>query len=157
MAQLLSCQLTVLKISRRYRRLTKTSLLLVQFIEGSYCTQSTRMSVPSSELAPPTPSCPPLGTNGGQQSLAGEMAGGADSDDWRESLAICRLCDSVRHEQRRYSNTYLRLTCRDQYSAKGVMFCSQAEGHLRKIYCLVVAMATVYTAPPPPHLGSRPI
>jgi hypothetical protein len=45
---------------------------------------------PFVELAPPAPSpasecVPPL--------LAGEGAGGANSDDWRESLALCILCD----------------------------------------------------------------
>jgi hypothetical protein len=40
--------------------------------------------------------CPPpqnQRVGGGQHSLAGEGAGGADSDDWRESLALCILCD----------------------------------------------------------------
>jgi hypothetical protein len=31
----------------------------------------------------------PLGTGGWQHSLAGEGAGGANSYDWRESLALC--------------------------------------------------------------------
>ncbi len=57
------------------------------------------MSVPPFELAPPPPSpareCvgPPLvPKGGGQHSLAGEGAGGANSDDWREILAFCILC-----------------------------------------------------------------
>ncbi len=61
------------------------------------------MSCLSSELAtppPPAPSppseCPPLPPGskrgGGQHSLAGERAGGANSDDLRESLAPCILC-----------------------------------------------------------------
>jgi hypothetical protein len=29
----------------------------------------------------------------GQNSLAGERVGGANSDDWRESLALCLLCE----------------------------------------------------------------
>ncbi len=43
---------------------------------------------------PPASVCPlPRGTKGeGQHSLAGEEAGGANSDDWRESLALCLLC-----------------------------------------------------------------
>ncbi len=49
------------------------------------------MSVPSFKLAPP----PPGIKGGGQQSLAGEGAGGANSDDWRESLALCLLCGLV--------------------------------------------------------------
>ncbi len=32
---------------------------------------------------------PPRGTIGGQHSLASDGAGGANSDDWRESLALC--------------------------------------------------------------------
>jgi hypothetical protein len=47
---------------------------------------------------PPLPSAcvsPPLfgtkGGGGGQHSNAGE-GGGANSDDWRESLALCLLC-----------------------------------------------------------------
>jgi hypothetical protein len=35
-------------------------------------------------------------SGGGQHSLAGEGAGRADSDDWRESLALCLLCDVYR-------------------------------------------------------------
>ncbi len=70
------------------------------------------MSVPSSELAMPTPSpslqrlcahregpCPlPRGTKGeGQQPRRNTRlrvggGGGANSDDWRESLALCLLC-----------------------------------------------------------------
>ncbi len=55
------------------------------------------MSVSSSELAPPTPS--PASEcalhfrtkgGGGQHSLAGEGAGGANSADWRESLELCK-------------------------------------------------------------------
>jgi hypothetical protein len=57
------------------------------------------VSVPSSELAPPSPlpqgsvSHPlePKGGGGGQHSLAGEGVGGAYSNDWRESLALCLL------------------------------------------------------------------
>jgi hypothetical protein len=46
------------------------------------------VSIPSSELA----SSVPLWFRGeGQHSLAGEGAGGANSDDWRESLALCIL------------------------------------------------------------------
>ncbi len=62
------------------------------------------MTIPSSEWAPPPPlpqeseyplylPPPPLTKRGeGQHSLAGEGAGGANSDDWRESLALCILC-----------------------------------------------------------------
>jgi hypothetical protein len=59
--------------------------------------QSTRVSVPSSELAPPAPSpaskcVPPFWNQRGEQHpLAGEGLGGANSDDWRESLALCGL------------------------------------------------------------------
>jgi hypothetical protein len=38
---------------------------------------------------------PPLEPNGGQHSLAGEGAEGANSDDWRESLALCIPCGPV--------------------------------------------------------------
>jgi hypothetical protein len=38
--------------------------------------------------------CPPSPRTKGrrQPSLSGEGAGGANSDDWRESLALCILC-----------------------------------------------------------------
>ncbi len=55
----------------------------------------TRVSVPSFELATLSPSSecvlPPLGTKGGggQHLLTGELVRGANSDDWRESLALC--------------------------------------------------------------------
>ncbi len=62
---------------------------------GSTALPRVRVSVPSSELAPPAQSpasecVPPLGGRG-QHSLAGEGAGGANTDDWRESLALCTL------------------------------------------------------------------
>jgi hypothetical protein len=53
------------------------------------------VSVPSSDLGPPTPSplvsvSPPLDQKGEEQySLAGEGVGGPNSDDWKESLALC--------------------------------------------------------------------
>jgi hypothetical protein len=61
------------------------------------------VSVPSSELTSPAPSpaseCVFPRWNqegcikgGGQHSLEGEGAGGANLDDWRESLAFCILC-----------------------------------------------------------------
>ncbi len=56
------------------------------------------MSVLSSEFAPTEPSpaseCVPTGTKGGggQHSLVGEGAG-SQSDDWRECLSLCLLCD----------------------------------------------------------------
>jgi hypothetical protein len=55
---------------------------------------STRMSDLSPESASVFPSS---GTKrgGGQASLAGEGAGGANSDDWRESLALCVLGEYV--------------------------------------------------------------
>ncbi len=59
-----------------------------------YLDYRTTVSVPSSELAHRPLSrkrvFPSLGTGeeGGQHSLAGERAGGAKSDDWRESLAL---------------------------------------------------------------------
>ncbi len=58
-----------------------------------YLEYGTRVSVSSSELATPAPSpaseCVPPGTKGGgQHSLVGKGAGGANSDDWRESLAL---------------------------------------------------------------------
>ncbi len=54
--------------------------------------------VPSSEFGPPTPSpqvivSPPLDLKGGgQHSLAGEGVGEPNSDDGKESLALCILC-----------------------------------------------------------------
>jgi hypothetical protein len=42
----------------------------------------------------PSPVCPRPGKRGVQHLLAGEGAEGANSDDWRESLALCILCDS---------------------------------------------------------------
>jgi hypothetical protein len=51
---------------------------------------------PLSELAPSSPSpaseCVPPWNQRGGHSLAGEGAGGANSDDWREGLALCLLC-----------------------------------------------------------------
>ncbi len=55
------------------------------------------MSVPLSELVPPAPSTasecvPPWNQRGdGQHSLADEGAGRANSDDWKEILALCTL------------------------------------------------------------------
>jgi hypothetical protein len=51
----------------------------------------------SSELAPPLPLpqasvSPLLGTKGGTTLACGRGAGGANSDDWRESLALCLFC-----------------------------------------------------------------
>jgi hypothetical protein len=66
-------------------------------------TQSTRVSVPSSELGPPPPTQEsvslPLYPKGGREkhSLAGEGVGGPNSDDWTEStesMAFCILCGS---------------------------------------------------------------
>ncbi len=45
-------------------------------VEELYYTKSTRVS----------------GGVGGQHSLGGEVAGGANSNDWRERLALCLLC-----------------------------------------------------------------
>jgi hypothetical protein len=54
------------------------------------------VSVPSSELAPPTPSpaseCVPPGTKGGATLACGLGGRGEPSDDWTQSLAICLLC-----------------------------------------------------------------
>ncbi len=56
----------------------------------------TIMSVPSSKLAPPPPlppaTVPPAGTKGRATLACGWGGGGANSDDWRESLALCILC-----------------------------------------------------------------
>ncbi len=41
---------------------------------------------------PPVSVLPPWNQRGGQHSLGGEGAGGANSDDWRESPALCSLC-----------------------------------------------------------------
>jgi hypothetical protein len=57
----------------------------------------------SDEGPPPRPLsrkrvCPPPPLDpkgGGEHSLVGEGAGGANSDDWRESLALCQLYVSV--------------------------------------------------------------
>ncbi len=79
--------------------------------------QITRVPVPSSELAPPAPSppsecVPPLEPRGGgQHSLAVEGAGGANLDDWRESLALCLLCV--------WSHTYLLCMRMEIQSKKG--------------------------------------
>jgi hypothetical protein len=41
----------------------------------------------------------PWNQRGGRQhSLAGEEAVGANSDDWRESLALCLLCDGDKNK-----------------------------------------------------------
>ncbi len=56
--------------------------------------RSARLSLQSSELGPPTPSpasecCSPhLGPSGGTQSLAGDGAGGADSDEETDTLVL---------------------------------------------------------------------
>ncbi len=43
---------------------------------------------------PPASECvPPFNLRGGQHSPAGEGMGGPNSDDWRESLALCLLYD----------------------------------------------------------------
>ncbi len=42
--------------------------------------------------APSSSVTPPPGTRGGHHSLAGEEVGGANSDNRRESLALCLLC-----------------------------------------------------------------
>jgi hypothetical protein len=36
--------------------------------------------------------CPPPEPKGGQHSTEGEGVGGSNSEDWRESLALCLLC-----------------------------------------------------------------
>jgi hypothetical protein len=42
---------------------------------------------------------PPLGTKGEQHSLAGEGAGGTNSDNWKENLALCLLCaDNIQNK-----------------------------------------------------------
>ncbi len=61
-------------------------------VEGLYYTLSTRVSVPSSELAhhalsPASECVPPWDQRGGNKGgEAGGGGGGANSDDWRESL-----------------------------------------------------------------------
>jgi hypothetical protein len=65
-------------------------LLFLLCIEGLYYTKSTRVSVPSSELAPPAPSptseCVPPGTKGeGGNTHLWARGGGANSDNWRKS------------------------------------------------------------------------
>ncbi len=71
------------------------------------------MSVPSYELAPTAPpllsqasvSIQPLEPGvGGQHSLEGEGTGEANSDDWRESLALCLLC-ARRHRVERLASS----------------------------------------------------
>jgi hypothetical protein len=64
-------------------------------LKGDF-TWNTRVSVPSSELAPIAPSTAseclsPLDLKGQTHSLLGKGAGGANSDDWRESLTLCLL------------------------------------------------------------------
>ncbi len=64
--------------------------------------QNGRMSVPSSELGPPhilrKRVCPPPPLDAHwweeQHTRAGEGVGGPNSDDWKESLALCILCAS---------------------------------------------------------------
>ncbi len=66
------------------------------------------MSVPLSELVPPAPSTasecvPPWNQRGdGQHSLADEGAGRANSDDWKEILALCILCGPLPSQYGRY-------------------------------------------------------
>ncbi len=60
------------------------------------------VSVPSSELGPPTPSPPiecvsPLGTNGGSNTLLRVRVGGHNSEDWIESLALYIICATRLH------------------------------------------------------------
>ncbi len=51
------------------------------------------MFVLSSELGPQASVSPPLDPKGEEQhSLGGEGVGGPDSDDCKESLALCILC-----------------------------------------------------------------
>ncbi len=61
-------------------------------------TQSTTVSVPSSELGPPHPSPPgsvsPPQPKGGTHSPAWRGWGSPNSDDWRKSLALCLICVS---------------------------------------------------------------
>jgi hypothetical protein len=56
------------------------------------------VSVPSSELGPPSPTSecvsPPGTKGGGTHSPAGEGEGGPNSDDRRKSLALSLLCES---------------------------------------------------------------
>ncbi len=73
--------------ARKWRRLRKTTAYFLGRYniveEGLHYTYSTTVSVPSSELGPPTPSpgkrvCPLPGTKGGQHFPAGEGMGGAN-------------------------------------------------------------------------------
>jgi hypothetical protein len=62
--------------------------------EQAFSTLSNRL--PSSPLSRASVSPPPSwNQRGGQHSFAGEGRGGANSDDWRESLALCLLCGDI--------------------------------------------------------------
>jgi hypothetical protein len=65
-----------------------------------YCyRQSNKVSVPSSELGPSTPlwqaNVSPGTKGGGHTPLRLTGWGSPNSDDWRKSLALCRLCGMV--------------------------------------------------------------
>ncbi len=57
-------------------------------------TLSTRVFVPLSKLGPP-PLPPWTQRGGGQHSLAAEVVGGSNSDDWTENLGLCILCAPI--------------------------------------------------------------
>ncbi len=82
----------------------KTNIIVPQLSKICHC--YSRVPVPSSELAPlvtspaskcapppPPPPPPPEPKEVGQHLLVSEGAGGANSDDWRESLALCLSVD----------------------------------------------------------------
>jgi hypothetical protein len=58
-------------------------LFIMLYLLHNILHNSNRVSVPYSELAHP-----PLNQKGGQHSLAGEGVGGANPNDWRESLTF---------------------------------------------------------------------
>jgi hypothetical protein len=75
------------------------------FVPHRFCSELNYTITRVQEYLSLRPNClPPLGLlqasvcpppNGEQLNLEGEGAGGANSDDWRESLALCILCGPV--------------------------------------------------------------
>jgi hypothetical protein len=71
----------------------RRGIILVQYLEYQNVCPFVRIGSPPSP-SPPSECVTPWNQRGGggQHSLAGKRAGVANSDDWRESLAICTFC-----------------------------------------------------------------
>ncbi len=96
---------------------TRSILCIKGTVDGLYYTQSTRVSVPSSELAPPAPFPASEWTHcgGGNTRLPVRgWGGGANLDDWRKSPALCLFCErdsawlkmNVFEDLKNYINTH---------------------------------------------------